>query len=305
MTGRVFLHLGPPKTGTTSVQMALQQIQSDQLEYIGVRQPREAHDNADATVLLGVCRGNPSVSEAARDLRKKIEAQVKAGSHVVVSEEKFVVANNESEVREQIRRIVQFFDGLPTTVIVTLRDPKQALPSFFQEIHARLPLNLRGNFHCFADDGRNFCYDYQKLGEFIVALGVDFHLADFREISGGAMNVASLLGPSTIMQGQLSDVRANVSSKKHDASARWIGGVNATDLASLPTAKLLIDKFGLRRLPGWKMLGALARRVPLQRARYRKLELDDVQSAKYLASYEAARSRWAPQLPPLKEDAQA
>ncbi len=305
MTGRVFLHLGPPKTGTTSVQMALQQIQSDQLEYIGVRQPREAHDNADATVLLGVCRGNPAVSEAARGLRKKIEAQVKAGSHVVVSEEMFVVASHELEIREQIQRIVQFFEGLPTTVIVTLRDPRQALPSYYQEIHAGLPLDLRGNFSRFVKDGRNFCYDYQKLGELIVALDVDFHLADFRDISQAAMSFASLLGPNCKIQAPLREVRANVSVKKGSAAARWIGSTSFVELADVPSVKNFIDKFGLRRLPGWKMLGALARRVPLQRARYRKLELDDVQSAKYLASYEAARSRWAPQLPPLKEDAQA
>lgn len=58
MTGRLFLHAGRPKTGTTLLQLALQDLQLLGLIQLGVSQPRYQFDNQDARLLIEIAHGN-------------------------------------------------------------------------------------------------------------------------------------------------------------------------------------------------------------------------------------------------------
>lgn len=50
-TGKLYLHIGPPKTATTSLQIALQQANLPGVHYGGIFQPRESNVGSIAHLL--------------------------------------------------------------------------------------------------------------------------------------------------------------------------------------------------------------------------------------------------------------
>lgn len=300
MTGRVFLHVGPPKTGTTSLQLALQQLALPRLHYVGVSQPRADFENADIRLLSAISKGTVTfASEPARTLRSTLEERITSGDTVVISEEMFVVANDEATIRKQLRNVVEFLGGLPLTAVVTLRDPRAAIPSYFQEIYSSLPIGLTRNLDSFARDGRNFCYDYFALCEFIEALEVDIQLADFNRIAAGSASLAVILGPNCDIDGDLNFPKANSSRFGATDETRFIPKADLINLSRSPAIRALIDRAHLKKLPGWSSLRRIARRIPLQPESYRRLRLDQIVAERFVASFEQARQRWNPEIPPL------
>ncbi|WP_156102868.1 hypothetical protein [Thioclava atlantica] len=301
MSGRIFLHIGPPKTATTSLQIGLQGLHIEGASYLGTSQPRSPAQNAESNVLIRVSRADPGCTEEAQLLRASLEGRVARGETVIVSEEMFVVGDSEETIKDQLRRLVAFLEGLPTTVIVALRDPRKAIPSYYQEIYRSLPFDLVRDFDRFTRDGRTYCFDYNALCSFIESLGVDLHLIDFRLLMVSEMALSRILGPSSELDATLQLPKANVSKVSNDGELRFLPGSNLALLGETRSVKAIIDCLGLRSLPGWKRAGRIARRIPLQRSRHIALQLDAASEKHFLGSFESARRKWNPSIAPLFE----
>lgn len=118
----VYLHIGTPKSGTTSVQEALKQNR-DALAAEGVLYPGRPIDQIrGAQEILREQSPTPRWDAIADEVRRF------GGHAAVVSMESLCTAR-----RKQARRAVRAFRGLDVEVIVTARDLARTLPAQWQE----------------------------------------------------------------------------------------------------------------------------------------------------------------------------
>lgn len=301
MTGHIFIHVGPPKTATTSLQLSLQELEGEGVHYVGVRQPRATHENIESDLLIQVSRGDPTIEGKAQRLRASFVERLQRNETIIVSEEMFVVAANEEKIRIQLANLATFFRGLPLTIVVTLRDPRQAIPSYYQEVFRSLPLGMARDFRRFVSSGQAFCYDYESLCSFIDKLGVPLWLVDFRELTGAEVKLETVLGPDCPIEKTLSLSRSNESKIADKNSERHIPGIDLSILARTGYLKMIIDALGLRHLPGWTFAGRIARNISINTARHRSLALRSADEKYFMESFEAARARLAPAVPRLEK----
>lgn len=263
MTGRLFLHIGPPKSATTSLQVALEGLVHERYRYDGVFQPRERNSGSLAQRLHNAVLGG-SDSDTGASL-KTLRDWITSGGIAVVSEEMLSLQQGSLSTADKLGRIGRLLSGIPTTVLVTLRDPVEALPSLFQELWSGLPLSLQLDFPRFCSDGRTDCYDYALLSRCLEDAGLDdLRWLDFRVLSGNQLTTGDLFGPLDLWQSQpMALEKLNTGAKAASGSARRIGRSSLRAIGRAPPIRAAIDRLGLRgsRLLRWG--AALSDRVKL------------------------------------------
>ena len=126
----VFLHVGLPKTGTTTVQAVLEQ-RASALAEVGVLFPGGRHhaERLAAYDLLGQrVRGDDNLAVAGAFARLVAEVGPFQGRSVVVSEEELGLARP-----RHVRRVVRSLPGHRVVVVVTVRDLARTLVSAWQQ----------------------------------------------------------------------------------------------------------------------------------------------------------------------------
>jgi hypothetical protein len=127
---QVFLHVGLPKTGTTSIQAALQAA-AVELSEVGVLFPCGTHheQRLAAFDLLGQrAPGGRANAQAGAFRRMVAEIDAYGGERVVVSEEELGLARP-----GQVRRVVRALSGHEVFVVVGARDLGRTLVSAWQQ----------------------------------------------------------------------------------------------------------------------------------------------------------------------------
>jgi len=130
MTERVYLHIGPPKTGTSHVQQALW-AGKQALATTGVLIPGESH-NAHRLAAWDFFGRRPEGADmrAADGSWRVLVDQVRAwdGTTAVISEESLAAAR-----KPQVRRLVRAFAPADVHVVVTARDLDRVIPAAWQQ----------------------------------------------------------------------------------------------------------------------------------------------------------------------------
>ncbi len=126
--GTRLLHIGPPKTGTTTVQAAFHaatpRLASQGVHYAGrTRHPRRAAFAVTGRRWVG---GDPPPISEWTDLVH--EVRTASATRVVISSEALAQADD-----AQIRRIVEDLEGARLHIVVTLRPLARILPSSWQQ----------------------------------------------------------------------------------------------------------------------------------------------------------------------------
>jgi hypothetical protein len=128
--GRLIVHIGLPKSGTTS----LQQDVFPKLKccYLGVNQPRERAQHGLYTRIIEYSKCAPT-EECIREIRAELRELIKY-SDVLLSDEMFTVDQNNARWQDKLKRLSVLFEGLDTEILVTLREPVSAAKSYFVEL---------------------------------------------------------------------------------------------------------------------------------------------------------------------------
>lgn len=195
-TGKLYLHIGPPKTATSSLQVALSQAKLPGIRYAGAFQPRGNNFGSIAQVIHkattgGFATGDPDVLEVLNAIREHLSA----GEGMVLSEEMFLVGQRDCAFPTKLQRLGVLLADIPTVILLTLRDPVDGLPSLYQELFNSLPLLDKLSFARFCRGPSARCYDYSYVYESLARAGFrDIRGIEFENLAAGEVPLSLVLG---------------------------------------------------------------------------------------------------------------
>lgn len=291
MTGHLYLHIGPPKSGTTSLQYALERIQHPRFIYGGVYQPRQRNQNSLANRLHHALKEDDQ--GAGIEVQEEISSLVGAGKHVVISEEILLLTQGERTWPRKLTMLKKWFKDIPTTVIISLRDPAEGVPSLYQELFNGLSLRHKISFRSFCESEKAHCYDFSRVREQLDQLG--FHqvrYVSFDSVRKGRISSGDLFGDRDILQMvEIPIGHANAGEKgKGDSSQRKLGRITLKSLGQLTPVKWLIDRLGLRQASAYRWLVTGMDRVTLRPPGHRTLVMPEHSATRFHAGYQQALS---------------
>lgn len=157
MMGRVSVHIGLPKTATTTLQRDVFP-HIEEVHYVGVRHPRETAQDPLYTVLTDGLRTG-QLDLARRELKQALQQH----RHVVLSEEMILLPEPQETWRDKIPRLALLLNDLPHTLLVTVRSPARGMFSFYCELQRNLAFSRRPFLWHALHDDRLTIYRYRRL----------------------------------------------------------------------------------------------------------------------------------------------
>lgn len=136
----IYVHIGLPKTATTSLQKYLSnEKHSDKIKYIGVNQPRNSGKENDLYNSF-IEYMNSQTFEALSKRRSHCEILIEqsfesTNKPLFLSEEMISVDNIGLTWQTKIERLSALLGRYPHKVVVTIREPISALHSFYIELY--------------------------------------------------------------------------------------------------------------------------------------------------------------------------
>ena len=256
--GHVILHIGPPKTATTSLQRLLGEFTSDRFYFGGVTQPRKETTTDLARRLHRVCAGNAG---DASEVRQAISKYVEHGRDVVISEEMFLVDRPVAH-QAKLQKLRKVLSGLPVTLVVCVRDPVAGLQSLYQQVFPNLSLREKLSFRTFLKSNQARVFDYGSVQEATAEAGfAEVRYISFDRLVAGRLSWADLLGADYPSEITLKPELLNAG-KYVDPSKRDLDGVAIKDtigwLRNLPpgVTAFLNSSTPVRRL--WQSISTLS-----------------------------------------------
>lgn len=291
MTRRIYLHVGPPKTGTTSLQMALQEAELPGLAYVGTRQPRSHYPDSKIRLLTRLAGGDKLTTDESAELRSAFDEPLRVGQALIVSEEMLTVDKTEASIRARISRAIEYFReelGLSVRVILTLRNPIDAIPSYYQEIFQSLPENMAYDFSIFARDGRVFCYDYAALIDHVRSCGAEINVIEFERLTSEGVPLTAVLGADCGTNVVLRLGKANQGNKS--ISGRRLPSITLAHRLRDSRLRQYLHRSGISRLPGWRAMTHILGQVVIRRENEQELIMPPDIIRHYTNSFIQARA---------------
>lgn len=164
MAKELIIHLGLPKTATTSLQRHVFQ-NNDTLtwNYIGVRQPREENQpKLYAQLVSAISAPDVMFKEQKEDFLSSLEASIgESDIPLFLSDEMFCVDQSVTW-QEKLRRLGEIFDGFEVSCLLTTRNPRAGLFSLYVELYYRLRYKYP-NFDDFMESNQAMIFNYENL----------------------------------------------------------------------------------------------------------------------------------------------
>lgn len=163
---KIIVHVGPPKTGTTSLQYYYKEvdISPKNAVYVGVFQPRQKHNKTGENNLVRDVLSyskDPDVNMLNKIHSSFNKLFIKYDS-IIISEEMLLFTENWSSRINNLHNLISKYDH---ELIVCLRDIRKALPSYYGEVYNNLPKVYRNSFTKFEKSKHCLIYDYTKIHE--------------------------------------------------------------------------------------------------------------------------------------------
>jgi hypothetical protein len=248
--GIVIFHLGPPKTATTSLQIALKNLKIPNLFFAGKYHPDS--DESMSYKFYKICsdkdyRLKCDISAIIREIKKKLGE----GKIVFISEEMFLLYEDKASIIDKLKVLKKILNEIPIRILLTIRDPKDALISLYQTIYQGLPYDLQINFSKFCNNKRAACFDYENLLKTIYENG-------FKDIN--IINYDKLISDKIDLS-QITEIKEHkgisLNLKKYNQtlrdlrSQRIFPNPSLRNIGMLSWVKRIIGLIGLKSWPGY------------------------------------------------------
>ena len=217
---QLIVHIGLPKTATTTLQTdVFPSMDPGVIEYVGVRQPRSASQDELYERIYRAARSGHTIDAVADEIQRRLDC----GRHVLLSEELLTVTDSTVTWRTKLGNLAELIGRFEYRVLVTVRDPVDAMFSFYVERHERFQDSAAPLEELAATDDRLCIYRYEELfGELSQLFEGDrLHVLTFEDIIHSRFD--RLVG--SLPRGAISDSQSiaidnrNARSKKSDRVA--------------------------------------------------------------------------------------
>jgi len=184
-TGKIYVHIGLPKTATTTLQANLFPLLN--VIYAGTHQPRDGNKKSSLYGLFYSAIIDGSGLQGARQVLRNYAFK---GQSILFSDEMILVGKDWSGNLGRLRCLLEGFDF---EIIVTVREPVAAIFSYYCELYpvfSGIKSGVVGAAKC-AEEMKIYCYDI-LIGELLMNFPSDrMHYFKFEDIVNG--NLASMV----------------------------------------------------------------------------------------------------------------
>ena len=289
----VVIHIGPPKTGTTSLQVALEQVTFPELFFGGTFQPRDRNAGSLSQALYRICTDDTETKSGLQSFREELRRLVGGGRTVLLSEEMFLLEQEQISMEQKIVRLREALAGFDCRILISARSGASALPSLYQEIFASLPFTLQKSFADFCRDARASCYDYSWICDLLKSVGfAEIIVFDFEDLARGDLRLGALVGLVCYDDFKLSVERHNVGSTAGKESERTLPKVSLKSALGSATVRRVINSLGVRSWPGYRRLVNLLESIELLPSGGRQLIVPGNVAERMDRSYQEALTRY-------------
>lgn len=247
---KVYLHIGLPKTATTSLQIDYFPFVSDEeYFYAGVNQPRKSNSSELYYLLNQVVATGKNIDLAQSETRKVISQ----GKSLVLSDEMFLVSSQSVTWQTKLERLISVFEVFDYKILLTVRDPVKAMFSFYTEMYSRYS-NFQYGWEWLAENNNDFrVYHYEYLLNFLTkrVAASRVKVWKFEDIvSGDLSGVDDFLDSPRMTQGYCGIRKRNEKKIRSNDSAVPVVVARASPILSFISRFIKGLRFG-RRIVVW------------------------------------------------------
>jgi len=187
---KYFIHIGPPKTATTSLQDFFFKKKFRSLTYEGIIQPREKYDNSLCSVIYKISASEKHLKSY--DFESLINK--KLNSHIsFLSEEMFLVESKGMSWKEKVSRLHKITSSIEPTIVIVLREPISAIRSYYQELYYSVDRSKITTIDDFAKSEYCDIYMYEKLISYLKNIGFNkLKILEFEKLINGNYTVGEI-----------------------------------------------------------------------------------------------------------------
>ncbi|PZF76975.1 hypothetical protein DK847_11020 [Aestuariivirga litoralis] len=286
---KVIVHIGPPKTATSSLQLALEAVADSRVCYGGAFHPRHRDVDSLNYRIIEACSAEQEPDAAFAAIRTEIRDLSSRHAVLILSEEQFLVDWKPSS-RTRLSRLRQLMAGVDCRILVTLRRAGEALPSLYQQMFQQVHSADVPDFSAFCSHSLASCFDYLKVCRLLADVGfADVRLLPFADLVSGGLTLGDVTGCQELGDIALALPHENKSRTGTSGTERLIPGLTLkTALGRSAAALELIRLSGLRRWKHYEALAAQLDRLVWRPGRLEQLTVPPAVLQALDASYDQA-----------------
>lgn len=193
--GELIIHIGPPKTATTSFQKFFLYNSFNEISYEGIIQPRIKNDD---TICKLICDSAVEYAKGCDIKKSKIRnIKLPKSSHCLLSEESFLVNGQAIRWQDKMKGLYKITHHLNPILLIVVRNPIDAIRSYYQEMYYRLDKNEIKSINDFAESNYCVIYKYDELLNFINNTGFSsIKLINFDELINKQYKISDIFNTS-------------------------------------------------------------------------------------------------------------
>lgn len=273
MSGKLVVHIGPPKTATKSLQWALARIVDQRFHYAGKMQidPSNRGSICD-DVYREVTSDLPRVESR---LRNELLSLLSERQLVLISEEQFLVNRRSDTFTNKCVRLRKLLADFDVRILITLRRAEEALPSYYQEMYRSLaPSPIDMNFARFCRRPISSCYDYGWVCRELRKSGFnDIRLVQYESLTCSDVSLGWLTGIPLLDHVPLEMPHKNQGHTSSSANIRLIPPASLLSFGRFELFQRFLGKSGLRNFRGYRAITDRLDRISWRRPRFEHLSV--------------------------------
>lgn len=192
---KLIIHIGPPKTGTTSIQSALAGDLPDNIAFLGAFQPRTLNGPTLCSELNDYSRGGLHIGDDRLiQFREKLDANMRAGMISVVVEEVLLDSSQKIPWDQKLKNLHGFVAPYNPVISIALRHPLQGIPSLHKEFYPALGRLQRRSILLFSRSHQCQVFNYRYLLKESAEAGFEkVNLVSFDDITTRGLDLSELV----------------------------------------------------------------------------------------------------------------
>ncbi len=191
MKGQLIIHIGPPKTGTTSLQYYLSKLEIPKFKYLGIYYPRL--ERSFTTYMYNQIKSK-KLKNNKNKLKEKLDLYLSKYKYVVLSEENLLL-EGEISMQYKLEMLYKLVENFNPSIIFCIRNPESVYFSYYIEIYRFLPKDLQKSFSKYETSKFSDCFRYRDLFDRLRNIGFDkINIFDFESLVKGNLSLNNILG---------------------------------------------------------------------------------------------------------------